>query len=66
MGFSDYFGMSDNHDTLKPYVDKAISTFETGNIAQLQNEDWLQHQPCKRNIATTTICCDSILYEVLC
>ena len=38
MGFSDYFGMSDNHDTLKPYVDKAISTFETGNIAQLQND----------------------------
>ena len=38
MGFSDYFGMSDNHDTLKSYVDKAISTFESGNIAQLQND----------------------------
>lgn len=38
MGFWDYFGMSDNRDTLKPYVDKAISTFESGNIAQLQND----------------------------
>ena len=38
MGFSDYFGMSDNRDTLKPYVDKAISTFESGNIPQLQND----------------------------
>lgn len=38
MGFSDYFGMSDNRNTLKPYVDKAISTFESGNIPQLQND----------------------------
>lgn len=38
MGFSDYFGMSDKRDTLKPYVDKAISTFESGNIPQLQND----------------------------
>lgn len=38
MGFSNYFGMGGSVDTLKPYVDKAISTFESGNIAQLQND----------------------------
>ena len=33
----DYF-MGGSPDTLKPYVDRAISTFETGNINQLQND----------------------------
>lgn len=38
MGIFDYFGIEDSNESLKPYVDKAISTFETGNIAQLQND----------------------------
>ena len=38
MGLFDYFGRDDSSETLKPYVDKAISTFESGNIAQLQND----------------------------
>ena len=28
----------ESKETLKPYVDKAISTFEAGNISLLQNE----------------------------
>lgn len=38
MGIFDFFGMGESNDTLKPYVDRAISTFESGNIAQLQND----------------------------
>ena len=38
MGIFDYFGIEDSNESLKPYVDKAISTFESGNISQLQND----------------------------
>ena len=36
MEVSDYFGMGDDRDTLKSYVDNAISTYESGDIDQLQ------------------------------
>ena len=29
MGLFDYFGIEDSSESLKPYVDKAISTFVT-------------------------------------
>ena len=62
MGFSDYFGMSDNCDTLKPYVDKAISTFESGNIPQLQNEEEDKAAFTKAmNTATTLLTENSLL-----
>ena len=38
MGLFDFFGDNGSNDSLKPYVDRAISTFESGNIAQLQND----------------------------
>ncbi len=38
MDFFDYFGTNGSRDGLKAYVDKAISTFESGDIAQLQND----------------------------
>lgn len=34
----DYLGFSDSGDKLKPYVDRAISTFESGDVARLQND----------------------------
>jgi len=38
MGIFDYFNSGGSNNTLKPYVDRAISTFESGDIAQLQND----------------------------
>ena len=38
MAFFNYFDRNKAIDVLKPYVDKAISTYESGNIAELQNE----------------------------